>query len=92
MEGGAIAAYCFPGWKALGYADLCVVTLPAFRGRGHALACCSTLISHLREFGQAPQWVTLSSNRASVRLARRLGFKRLESLLLFKRKPYFNQH
>ena len=92
LEGGTIAAYCFAGWRALGYADLCAVTLPAFRRRGHALACCSTLISHLREFGQAPQWVTLSSNRPSLRLARRLGFKRLESLLLFKRASYFNRH
>ena len=92
MEGGVIAAYCFAGWRALGHADLCVVTLPAFRRRGNALACCSTLISHLRESGQTPQWVTLSSNRRSVRLARRLGFKRLESLLLFKRESYFNQH
>jgi RimJ/RimL family protein N-acetyltransferase len=91
MEGGAIAAYCFAGWKASGYADLCVLTLPAFRGRGHASTCCATLISHLRESGVAAQWVTLSSNRPSLRLARRLGFKRLQSLLLFKRESYFNQ-
>ena len=91
LDDGCIAAYCFAGWRVQGFFDLCVVTLPAFRRRGHAFSCCSALISTLQAAGQHPQWFTLSTNLPSIELAYQLGFRRLESLLLFKREPYNNQ-
>jgi GNAT superfamily N-acetyltransferase len=56
------------------YADIGVVTLPEYRGRGYATAAASIVAQRLQAAGQIPIWSTGEDNRASQRIAEKLGF------------------
>ena len=57
------------------YADLAVVTLDARRGRGLATACAGLVAAAIRRSDRVPVWSTGENNVASLRVARKLGFK-----------------
>jgi len=56
------------------YADIGVVTLPEYRGRGFATAAASIVAQRLQEAGEIPLWSTGEDNYASQRIAQKLGF------------------
>jgi GNAT superfamily N-acetyltransferase len=56
------------------FEDVGVATEPAYRGRGLALACASGLCGDIRDRGRRPSWTTSPENRASLRVAQKLGF------------------
>ncbi len=84
LEAGAVAGAVIEGelvaaastWAVSArYADLAVVTAGRWRGRGLATACARLLIAEIRRSGREPVWSTGEDNVASLRVARKLGFK-----------------
>ena len=65
------------GYKVWGesIAHIYVVTAPAHQGRGHASAVVSCAAQHALQAGLLPQFRTLASNEAAMRVAMRLGFE-----------------
>jgi len=75
---GALAAIAFTHARSAGYADVAVNTLEGWRGCGFATAAASLLARRLQEVGQVPVWSTGEDNRASLRIAHKLGFAPVE--------------
>ena len=78
---GTLAALA--GYEVWGgtIAHICVVTHPAFRGRGHATAAVAHLAARALQAGLVPQYRTLLSNAPSMRVARKLGFAQYGSTI-----------
>jgi RimJ/RimL family protein N-acetyltransferase len=57
----------------------CVVSHPGHRGRGHAAAVVSAVVSHALGAGKIMLYQTLLDNAASVAVATRLGFEQYAS-------------
>ena len=84
LEAGAVAGAVIEGelvavastWAVSGrYADLAVVTAAFWRGRGLATACAGLVVAVIQRSGRVPVWSTGEDNVASLRVARKLGFK-----------------
>jgi RimJ/RimL family protein N-acetyltransferase len=71
---GAPVSFCYAGTMTDSLWDVAVDTLEAHRGRGYAASCVSFMIHHMRGTGREPIWGSLETNRASRRLAEKLGF------------------
>lgn len=57
------------------YADVGVYTAPEHRGRGLATCAAWVVMHHMLDIGRAPLWSTGEDNRASQRVAARLGLR-----------------
>jgi len=71
---GNLVAIAFTSARSARYADVAVSTLERWRGRGFAAAAASLVARHVQEVGQIPVWSTGEDNRASQRVAQKLGF------------------
>jgi len=60
-----------------------VVTEYESRGRGLSRACAAALIEDVRGRRRMPCWGTTPDNEASLRVARKLGFRRLPDAMHF---------
>jgi RimJ/RimL family protein N-acetyltransferase len=67
------AASIYP-WGNGSIADLGVLTLPEFRGRGHGCAAVQTISQFARHQGYEPQYSCQPDNAGSVALAKASGF------------------
>jgi GNAT superfamily N-acetyltransferase len=56
------------------YEEIGVVTEPPFRGAGLSPACVAALCRDITDRGHQPSWTTSPDNRASIRVAEKLGF------------------
>jgi RimJ/RimL family protein N-acetyltransferase len=56
------------------YEDIGLVTEPEQRSRGLSTACAAAVCGDIRARGRLPSWTTSTDNRASLRVAERLGF------------------
>lgn len=72
---GAPVSFCYAGTMTESQWDVAVDTLEAQRGRGWAMSCVTFMIHHMRAAGREPLWGALDTNRASRRLAEKLGFE-----------------
>jgi RimJ/RimL family protein N-acetyltransferase len=72
------AASAYP-WGGASIADLGVLTLPEFRGQGHARHVVRALCHHALTQGYEPQYRCQLDNAASIALARSAGFTRFGS-------------
>ncbi|AZC17618.1 MULTISPECIES: GNAT family N-acetyltransferase [Pseudomonas] len=70
-----VAAASMYAWDGSPLADLGVLTLEAFRGRGHARRLVRAICRHALEQGQEPQYRCQVDNLASVALARAAGLE-----------------
>ncbi|MDJ0868007.1 MAG: GNAT family N-acetyltransferase [Myxococcota bacterium] len=68
----SIAAPFFLGDQ---FEDIAIATEPAFRGRGLSPACAAGVARDVRARGRTPSWSTSPDNRASLRVAEKLGFR-----------------
>ncbi|HEX6385418.1 MAG TPA: GNAT family N-acetyltransferase [Anaerolineae bacterium] len=57
------------------YADIGVQTLPQWRGRGFAPAAAAIVAREAQASGRIPVWSCGENNRASLRVAQKLGFQ-----------------
>ena len=71
---GDLVAIAFTSARSARHADAAVNTLERWRGCGFATAAASLLARRLQEVGQIPVWSTEEDNRASLRVAQKLGF------------------
>ncbi|MCA1559198.1 MAG: GNAT family N-acetyltransferase [Acidobacteria bacterium] len=63
--------------------DVSIDTLEEYSGRGLAARAARTLVRQMRRSGKAPVWGALSSDYASLAVARRLGFEEAGRLSVF---------
>ncbi|KTC44200.1 hypothetical protein AO265_33305 [Pseudomonas sp. ABAC61] len=74
-QGRLVAAASLYAWDESLLADLGVLTLEAFRGRGHARRLVRAICRHALAQGQEPQYRCQTDNLASVALARAAGLE-----------------
>lgn len=84
---GRAGAFCYPGAITETLWDVSIDTLPRYRRRGLAMRAFLRMFDHLRPHGLLPVWGSLDDNRASLQLARKLGFRAVGSLFVFEVRP-----
>ena len=72
---GELVAIAHTSARTERYADIGVYTEEKWRGRGVCAAAASIVAQRLQEAGQTPTWSTGEDNRASRRVAQKLGYE-----------------
>jgi hypothetical protein len=80
---GALASVAAPFFVGDRYVDIGVVTESGWRGRALSPACAAALVRELQAQGVRPSWTTSPDNRASLRVAAKLGFERVRTDVLY---------
>jgi RimJ/RimL family protein N-acetyltransferase len=83
FEAGRLVSLAVPFFIGQHFEDIGVVTEPDQRGRGLSVACAGALCVDIRARGRIPSWSTSPDNRASLRVAEKLGFEREREDRLF---------
>lgn len=81
---GRPVSFCYAALTTERLWDVAVATLEPYRRRGLAGAAFEEVHRHLIERGKHPVWGAMASNRASLALARRLGFVEDARLVAFR--------
>lgn len=79
------AAFCYAGAVTESLWDVSIDTLEPYRRQGYATRCAAFVIEQMRAAGKEPVWGSLISNVASARLAARLGFVPVDTIVVFAR-------
>ena len=87
MADGRGVAFCYPGAMTGTLWDVSIDTLEEFRRRGLATRAFYWMFDRLRAKGLLPVWGAFEDNRASIELARKLGFGAVGSLFVFEVSP-----
>ncbi len=74
VDGGLVALACTTA-QTERHADVGVVTVESWRGRGLATACAFLVADDILRSGRVPVWSTGDHNTASIQVARKLGFR-----------------
>ena len=77
------ASFCYPGAVTERWWDISIDTLEPFRRQGYATQCVAHAIQHMAAEGKMPVWGALESNPASARLAAKLGFTPVDTVIVF---------
>lgn len=80
---GQPVAFCYAGSVTEGLADVGIDTLEGWRRRGYALQVAAAVIRDVLADGRTPVWGAMDSNIASRAMAMRLGFVKVDTLVLF---------
>ena len=81
---GKPVAFCYAGAITETLWDVSIDTLDGYRHRGYAALCVAYMVHHYHNQGKQPVWGALESNQASLNLAKKLGFKAVDSLFVFE--------
>lgn len=82
------ASFCYPCWRTETLWDVSIDTLELYRGRALAERAVQFMIEKMRQEGREPVWGAVESNTASLRLATKLGFQPVESMVCFSCGPW----
>lgn len=85
FAGARPAAFCYPSAMTESLWDVSLDTLEPFRRQGYGMRCAAYVIEHMRIAGKEPVWGALASNVASARLAAKLGFVPVDTIVVFAR-------
>ena len=85
LAGVRPAAFCYASAMTEGLWDVSIDTLEPFRRQGYGLRCAAYVIEHMRTAGKEPVWGAMASNVASARLAAKLGFVPVDTIVVFAR-------
>ena len=80
---GRLASVASPFLMGERFEDIGVVTLEEFRGRGLSPACAADAVADIRKRGRQPTWSTSPDNRASLRVAAKLGAEKERDDVLY---------
>ncbi len=86
--GDSPVAFCYAGAVTETLWDVSIETIEPYRRRGFASRGAAYLIRRLAEDGKRPVWGAAESNAPSARLAATLGFKPVDSLVVFARPTH----
>jgi GNAT superfamily N-acetyltransferase len=86
MRDGVPVSFCYPVWETETLWDVSVDTLEAHRNRGLGAACAAFLIDHMRRHEKEPVWGAQEDNEPSLAVAAKLGFKRVDRMVVFLRQ------
>lgn len=86
IEESKPVAFCFPASKSETLWDISIDTLLAYRRAGHAEKCVCYAIHEMAKRGLRPIWGVVDSNRASHKLATKLGFEEKYRIAVFTRE------
>ncbi len=81
---GHPVSFCYAGSSTESLWDISIDTLEEHRRRGHAAHCVAYMIRHMQTLAKEPVWAAVEENPASWRLAEKLGFERVDELMLFE--------
>lgn len=81
---GKPVAFCYAGAITETLWDISIDTLEGYRHRGYAALSVAYMVHHYHNQGKQPVWGALASNQASLNLAKKLGFKAVDSLFVFE--------
>ncbi|MEO8090118.1 MAG: GNAT family N-acetyltransferase [Gemmatimonadales bacterium] len=83
LAGDQPAAFCYAGSVTERWWDISIDTLEPFRRQGYAAQCVAHVVRHMAERGKMPVWGAMESNAASARLAVKLGFAPVDTIVVF---------
>lgn len=84
LDGDRPVSFCYDASCSERLWDIGVDTMEGFRGRGHAWRSASAAIRYWEERGRTPRWACGETNVASRRLARKLGFRPADAMVIFE--------
>jgi RimJ/RimL family protein N-acetyltransferase len=82
-DADTIVCWCTAEYVSDGRCGIGIETAPEYRGRGFATLTASAFAGHCAERGIVPHWDAWSSNRPSVAVAEKLGFRKVETYSVF---------
>lgn len=74
VVGGEVVSRAYTAALSPGYADIAIDTLDGWRGQGFATATAAVVAGEVQAMGRVPVWSAGEGNRASLRVAEKLGF------------------
>lgn len=80
---GRLASVAAPFFVGDRFEDVAVVTEPTFRGRGLSPVCAARVCEDILRRGRVPSWSTSPDNLPSLRVAGKLGFRRVRGDVLY---------
>jgi RimJ/RimL family protein N-acetyltransferase len=87
MRGDDIIVEAYASSLGGGRAEIGAVTRAAYRGQGYAPIACAYLIEACEERGCQPNWSCDIDNEASIRVARKLGFRQERAYQILEYGP-----
>jgi GNAT superfamily N-acetyltransferase len=81
-------SFCYACWRTESLWDVSIDTVEGYRRRGLAARATRFMIALMRQEGREPIWGAMESNRASLELARKLGFTPVDEIIVFARGPW----
>ena len=78
-------SFCYPVWTTERFWDVSIDTLEEHRGRSLGVCAVCFMIDVMQRTGREPVWGALESNRPSLRLGAKLGFKPMGEIVVFSR-------
>jgi hypothetical protein len=85
MVAGQPVSFCYAGAVTERWWDVSIDTVLDQRGQGYAGLVATFMIQAMQGQGKQPVWQSFDDNRASYRLAAKLGFRVVDELCLFSR-------
>ncbi|MEX0683229.1 MAG: GNAT family N-acetyltransferase [Dehalococcoidia bacterium] len=83
-EEGEAAAFCAAGSPTEGLWDIGIDTLEPYRRQGYAAQAVRFLVDLMWERRKRPVWGALETNAASLALAAKLGFRPVDTMVVFE--------
>lgn len=81
---GVPVSFCYAGAQTETLWDISIDTLVGYRNQGYAAVCVAYMIELMRRQGKQPVWGALETNEASLRLAAKLGFAAMDTIVVFQ--------
>ena len=86
FDGARPVAFAYVASETESLWDVSIDTIESHRRKGYAAAAAVHLMRTMKERGKSAVWGAAESNRASARLARRLGFVEVDQLWVLTRR------
>ncbi|WP_307892047.1 GNAT family N-acetyltransferase [Bacillus swezeyi] len=86
LHEGRTVSECVAIFRSERFAEVDIATHADFRGKGFAVHCARAFISYCKDHKLEPRWDCDLHNKASIRLAEKLGFCPLKTYSLFVEK------